>query len=174
MIESTVYDQVEVAIPVDRMADCLAGILDVIYGSDLEGEDEELRMADKGFRVTPLFRFVGREDGLLSPTNDVPRMYLNLEDYLSYNSVERSNKQFVKLLAFLRGSSVCSARLHWGKAGWPDEGCWHGAEEYPDSWCDFGCAVRALDPTGKFTDSASDRWNWEGGSSRGMLYRKWV
>ena len=32
------------------------------------------------------------------------------------------------------------------------------AQEFPDTWCDFGCAVRELDPTAKFSDSAPDRW----------------
>ena len=39
----------------------------------------------------------------------------------------------------------CGARLHWGKAGWPQWGaCFDGAREYPDSWCHFGCAVQVL------------------------------
>lgn len=50
-----------------------------------------------------------------------------------------------------------------GKAGWPDAGCWHGDVEMgPKAWCDFGCAARQLDPTGKFSDQAPDRWNWDG------------
>ncbi len=48
------------------------------------------------------------------------------------------------------------------RAGWPDAGCWHGDKEFPDTWCDFGCAVQQLDPNGKFRDSAPDRWTWEG------------
>ena len=37
----------------------------------------------------------------------------------------------------------CQGRLHWGKAGWPKfAACFDGATEYPDSWCDFGCAVQ--------------------------------
>ena len=39
----------------------------------------------------------------------------------------------------------CGARLHWGKAGWPQWGaCFDGAREYPDTWCHFGCAVQVL------------------------------
>lgn len=39
----------------------------------------------------------------------------------------------------------CGARLHWGKAGWPQwAACFDGAREYPDSWCHFGCAVQVL------------------------------
>lgn len=52
--------------------------------------------------------------------------------------------------------------MHWGKAGWPDKGCWHGDQQYGDNWCHFGCAVQQLDPSRKFADSASDRWNWAG------------
>ena len=37
----------------------------------------------------------------------------------------------------------CGARMHWGKAGWPAHAaCFDGAAEYPDTWCDFGCAVQ--------------------------------
>ena len=53
-------------------------------------------------------------------------------------------------------------RLHLGKAGWPERGCWRGDEMYGDAWCAFGCAVRALDPGGKFGGGARDRFTWEG------------
>ena len=43
------------------------------------------RSSDKGFRTAPLIRFVGKEDGLLSYTEDIPRVFLNIEDYLFYN-----------------------------------------------------------------------------------------
>ena len=43
------------------------------------------RKTDKGFRTAPLIRFIGKEDALLSLTNDMPRMYMNLEDYTFYN-----------------------------------------------------------------------------------------
>ena len=39
--------------------------------------------------------------------------------------------------------SECSGRLHWGKAGWPRyNGCFDGAKAYPNTWCQFGCAVQ--------------------------------
>ena len=42
----------------------------------------------------------------------------------------------------------CGARMHWGKAGWPQwAACFDGAREYPDSWCHFGCAVQVLSPS---------------------------
>lgn len=55
-------------------------------------------------------------------------------------------------------------RLHWGKAGWPDPGCWRGDEVFGDGWCSFGCALTALDPSGgaKFADSSVGFWNWDG------------
>ena len=43
------------------------------------------RSSDKGFRTAPLIRFLGKEDGLLSYTEDAPRVFLNIEDYLFYN-----------------------------------------------------------------------------------------
>ena len=68
-----------------------------------------------------------------------------------------SNEPLKKLLAFIVTSPLCSpARLHWGKAGWPDPGCWNGAEFYQDTWCDFGCAVLKLDPYGKFVGGDPD------------------
>lgn len=82
--------------------------------------------------------------------------------FLFFRGRER-NEMFFKLMAFLRGDPACGTpRLHWGKAGWPEEGCWDGSAEYEDTWCDFGCAVQQMDPTNKFHDSASHRWNWEG------------
>lgn len=36
----------------------------------------------------------------------------------------------------------CNARFHWGKAGWPRLlPCFDGQKYYPETWCDFGCAV---------------------------------
>lgn len=162
LVKGVPYDQYEIAIPVDRVADCFEGMLEVLYDDDVDGKNETKRAVDKGFRTAPLIRFVGKEDGLLSLTNDIPRVFINLEDYIFYNNGRQRNERFFQVVAFLRGNPACSGRLHWGKAGWPDTGCWHGAQEYPNTWCDFGCAVRALDPKGKFSDSAADRWNWKG------------
>lgn len=37
----------------------------------------------------------------------------------------------------------CDARLHWGKAGWPEhEPCYDGSKHLPKTWCHFGCAVQ--------------------------------
>ncbi|CAD7703073.1 unnamed protein product [Ostreobium quekettii] len=162
LVDHVLYDQYEVAIPFATMADCLAGMLETVYGEDIDGVDPVASSQDRGFRTAPLIRFVSQEEGLLSPTNDGPRMYINMEDYRYYNGGGQRNEPFFRLMAFVRGSPLCNARMHWGKAGWPDAGCFSGAEEYPETWCDFGCAVRALDPWGKFQDSAGDRWNWEG------------
>ena len=68
------------------------------------------------------------------------------------------------MVTYLVSHESCSpARLHWGKSGWPDFGCWNGAELYRNTWCDFGCAVRALDPEDKFTDLATDRYSIRSG-----------
>ena len=61
-------------------------------------------------------------------------------------------------MGYLVTNQACSpVGLHWGGAGWPDTGCFNGADVYKDTWCDFGCAVRALDPDDKFIGSAPDR-----------------
>eukprot|EP00775_Hariotina_reticulata_P010758 gene10758-10914_t len=112
------------------------------YEGDLLGTDPAKRSIDKGFRTAPLIRFVGQEDGLLSLTNGGPRMFVNIEDYLFHN----------------RGPY----RIHWGKSGWPDAGCFHGDQHFGDSWCHFGCAIKALDPGGKFSDASSHVWTWQG------------
>jgi hypothetical protein len=85
-------------------------------------------------------------------------MYINLEDHLS-RSLGEENEGFDTVLDFML-EECNSTRLHWGKAGWPThQPCFDGAEDYPESWCDFGCAVQELDPTGKFR-SESDVWRW--------------
>lgn len=166
-VEPIVTVEFEVAIPIDRMADCLAGAMNLVYDGDPDGVDRNRGAVGEGFIKPVLFRFVGKDDGLLSLVNDVPRFFFDFDDVVSFNSGLERNEPLFKLMGFLVGSPLCSARLHWGKAGWPEEGCWNGVEHFPDTWCDFGCAVRALDPEGKFRDLANDRWNWEGGNLDG-------
>lgn len=63
-----------------------------------------------------------------------------------------------KVVSMFRDS--CGARLHWGKAGWPEHAtCFDGAKEYNTTWCQFGCAVHELDPGSKF-QSMADVWRW--------------
>ena len=48
-----------------------------------------------------------------------------------------------KLIAFV--NETCSPRLHWAKAGWPRYlSCFDGSVAYPQTWCDFGCAVQVV------------------------------
>jgi len=55
--------------------------------------------------------------------------------------------------------SDCGARLHWGKAGWPQwAACFDGAREYPDTWCHFGCAVQARDELLSSHRRLSEHW----------------
>ncbi len=54
----------------------------------------------------------------------------------------RSVQQVVELF-----KSSCDARFHWGKAGWSTFWpCFDGAVIYPDTWCQFGCAVEVSSP----------------------------
>ncbi|GAX78596.1 hypothetical protein CEUSTIGMA_g6035.t1 [Chlamydomonas eustigma] len=169
-IRTVRYDQYEVAVPVSTMGDCFKGLLDMVYEGDIDSLNETQKAKVKGFRTAPLIRVLGQEDGLLAYTGDVPRIFVNVEDYIFYNAGEQINTAFKAVMAHLRSSPACGntglegagGRLHWGKAGWPDAGCWHGDKEYPHTWCDFGCAKMYLDPTNKFADSAPDRWTWEG------------
>ena len=47
----------------------------------------------QGFRAPGLIRFVSQDSGYLSPTSDGPRMFVNLEDYLS-RTTGTPNTQF--------------------------------------------------------------------------------
>jgi hypothetical protein len=97
----------------------------------------------------------------LSPSHDGPVMYINIEDHLTY-ATGRPNTWFQGAIQVLR-SPVCGpARLHWGKAGWPQHAaCFDGAAEYGDNWCHFGCAAQQLDPGAKFAGQAAGQiWQW--------------
>jgi hypothetical protein len=106
-------------------------------GREVYAPDVELW---RGFRTPPLIRFVSGEEFYISNTHGGPRMYVNMEDYVS-RSTGKPNVEFQRVITLFM--QRCSARLHWGKAGWPQHAtCFDGAAEYPDSWCHFGCAVQ--------------------------------
>lgn len=142
------YDQYEVSVSLSQAGTCLEGAIEQIYGPDKLYE---------GFRTPPLLRFVTAEEFYLSPTNGGPRMYVNMEDYISHSS-GKPNEPFQAVISYFR--EHCDARMHWGKAGWPEHAaCFDGSKEYPDTWCHYGCAVQELDPNGKF-DPVSTLWQW--------------
>ena len=62
---------------------CLVQVLDEI----------ESKQLGQGFRTPGLIRFVSQDTGYLSPTSDGPRMFVNLEDYLS-RTTGTTNTQF--------------------------------------------------------------------------------
>lgn len=49
------------------------------------GEIDSKQLGE-GFRTPGLIRFVSQDTGYLSPTSDGPRMFVNLEDYLSHTT----------------------------------------------------------------------------------------
>ena len=73
------------------------------------------------------------------------------------------NPGFWLIMDYLVHGPACGGRLHWGKAGWPTLlPAWNPVDAttgYPATWCDFGCAVQALDPGGKFR-TTSPVWRW--------------
>ncbi|KDD75423.1 hypothetical protein H632_c692p2 [Helicosporidium sp. ATCC 50920] len=144
------YDQYEVAIPLSKAGTCLQGLSHKMY------KEEALW---KGFRSQPLIRFLSSEDLYLSPANGRPTMFINLEDYVTKaTKPEGRNPEFEEVMKFFRYN--CDARLHWGKAGWPQyASCFDGAQEYQEQWCHFGCAVNQLDPTSKFAPE-TNLWQW--------------
>jgi hypothetical protein len=156
------YDQYEISVPLETAADCLEEVGAATYGP---------YALWSGTRTPFLTRFVKGEDGYLSNTNGGPRMYMNLEDFVLY-STGRRNAAFQGIMNIFRTSDKCRARLHWGKAGWIEHGqCFNGAKEYPENWCDFGCAAQQLDPEKKF-ESIADFWHFratKGGREHDLL-----
>ena len=71
----TLQDGYEVALPVDKMADCLQGIVSFL----------KTEKPDNGFRLFPTLKIVGKEGGLLSASNDGPVMWFGLQDLVYYN-----------------------------------------------------------------------------------------
>lgn len=57
-----------------QVGDCLATVGAEIYGP---------KRLWRGFRSPALVRFVAGERGYLSNTNGGPRLYINMEDYIS-------------------------------------------------------------------------------------------
>jgi hypothetical protein len=145
------WKQFEVAVPLEIAAECLEMAVAEVY--------DPAKELWRGFRTPINVRFVAGEVFSLSNTHGGPRMYLNMEDYVSLSlSTGEDNAEFYVLLDLF--VNKCQGRLHWGKEGWPRHAaCFDGAATYPDSWCDFGCAVDQLDPTGKFA-SLSPVWKW--------------
>lgn len=73
--QQPLHDAYEVAVPVDKMADCLQGLLDLI--ESLSPED--------GLRTGVSLRFVGEETGLLSASHDKPHIWVTIVDFIYYN-----------------------------------------------------------------------------------------
>jgi hypothetical protein len=143
------YNQLEVSVPMEIAGDCLMEVGAAVYGPDNLWE---------GFRTPGLIRFVNGEDFYISNTHGGSRMYVNIEDYLSKSSGKPNTKWDSVVEIFL---NRCNARLHWGKYGQPQlDACFDGAQRFPETWCDFGCAVTQLDPSNKFA-SESTVWRWK-------------
>ena len=110
--------------------------------------------------------FLIRLTPLLTVWENVLCTMLRQQDYLYYNDISGDrvgtrNNDFQKVIKFIKEDKRCrGSRLHWGKAGWPDGACDDTGSDYPKTWCHFGCAVRELDPTGKFQqESVTFKWN---------------
>eukprot|EP00873_Tetraselmis_striata_P041562 jgi/Tetstr1/461826/TSEL_006905.t1 len=179
LFQIQVNSQYEFAIPVGQAADCLRGLVELVYDDtpgDIDGENiDDIHndlLVERGFRIANPVRIIGQEDALLSVSNRSPVVWIDLTDYIMPNAVSQpgdtvpecanTNLRFFEYVTYLRSDPKCAGvRLHWGKAGFPERGCFNGAAEYPDTWCDFGCAIQRLDPDGKFEDN-TQWWNFRG------------
>ena len=173
------YDQYETCVPMRLAGKCLRAIAK----SARDEKTGDVGGTAFGFRSQGLIRFVNEEDALLSPSNGNAAgacMYVNLEDFVEHNKVDESdvlltkNEAFRRVVRLLR-SETCQGRLHWGKAGWPDDSaCFDGAREYGESWCAFACAAFSVDPGDKFVpaDSVFERFHQGKKSSRFFFDRE--
>ena len=71
----TLYDDYDVAVYVDRMADCLQGLMNLAASF----------FPENGLRISTSLRFGKKEDGLLSMSHDKPIVSFNIPDYIYYN-----------------------------------------------------------------------------------------
>ena len=68
-------DAYEVAVYVDRMADCLQGFISLL----------QAQASNSALRFSPLFHFVGKEEALLSASHDQPVLWVSFADVVYYN-----------------------------------------------------------------------------------------
>ena len=117
LVDDYPYDQYEFAIPLETAGDCLKGLVRRVYAP--------FQRLEEGFRTSLLIRFVSEVDAYLSLTQGGPHLFINLEDYVYYNNLNgRPNRDFMKVIQYLKEDKRCKgSRLHWGKAGWPDDTC---------------------------------------------------
>ena len=73
--QNLLQDVYEVAVHVDKMADCVQGLINLL----------QTMKPDNGLRSAPMFRFVGKEEGLLSASSDKPVLWIELADRVYYN-----------------------------------------------------------------------------------------
>mmetsp|Transcript_8204 Transcript_8204/g.29126 ORF Transcript_8204/g.29126 Transcript_8204/m.29126 type:complete len:549 (+) Transcript_8204:120-1766(+) len=154
--EYTTYDQYEYSVPISSAGRCMRRMARFI----------DRNQVSSAFRSPVLVRLVKAENNiLLSNTRDEPRLYMNVNDDLSYNMRgDQENEPLRELGHFLRNN--CDARLHWGKtkSTLPRSSDLDGEGDYQDTWCDFGRFVSQLDPTKKFAGDAgrgSSRYYWD-------------
>eukprot|EP00963_Diacronema_lutheri_P004083 scaffold310_cov335-Pavlova_lutheri.AAC.68 len=155
--EYTIYDQYEYSIPISSAGACMRRMARYI----------DRNRVSSAFRSPVLVRLVKAEKNiLLSNTQDEPRLYMNMNDDLSYNMRgDQENEPMLELGHFLRNR--CDARLHWGKtkSTLRRSSDLDGKADYQDTWCEFGKYVNLLDPTNKFAGDAGRRssryyWDW--------------
>ena len=162
------YDQYETCVPMRLAGACLRSI----SNSMRDAQTCDVGGNAFGFRSQGLIRFINEEDAYLAPTNAHASgtcMYVNIEDFVRYaddadtDATPDKNKPFQSVITILR-SDTCKGRLHWGKAGFPNPGCFDGSKEFGTSWCHFTCAARVLDPDDKFvpTQTVTDVFSSEG------------
>ncbi len=68
----------------------------------------------QGFRTPGLIRFVCQDTGYLSPTSDGPRMFINVEDYLSHTTGQPNTQFQVRGLPLSKQHARLQARISKG------------------------------------------------------------
>lgn len=76
----------------------------------------------QGFRTPPLIRFVSNEDAYLALTHDGPRMFINLEDYVTHNGAA-PNTPFFAVVSLLMVGAASRPHAHSGTPTTPSPPC---------------------------------------------------
>ncbi len=97
----------------DKIGDCFKPIVEAIYGTNWtdSARISPFSPGEKtGLLSPPLLRFIGKEDGFLSHTNDGPRMYANVEDYKYYVNKGKRNQKFQTMMATFLNDTRCTSK----------------------------------------------------------------
>merc|ERR1712039_454789 len=139
------YLQYEFAVPFSKVHACYDKLFNHVLKSD---QSRKLLSGEPA-----LMRFVGQADNDLSATHDGPRLYINMDVDVAFRPHTAAECTLWDEVLQLFLSDTCSARFHWGKAGWDQIDAAQADAMYPNL-TNFRTKMKAWDPSGKFRGSS--------------------